>query len=63
MPSFNETCCEFDLLQKAIHEVLRNNMAGAHLVFITRGSPDTLSISDEQTIQVPEVVLRVLAKR
>ena len=38
-------------VQKAIHEVLRNNMAGAHLVFITRGSPDTLSISDEQTIQ------------
>ena len=38
-------------VQKAIHDVLRNNMAGAHLVFITRGSPDTLSISDEQTIQ------------
>jgi hypothetical protein len=38
-------------VQKAIHDVLRNNMAGAHLVFVTRGSPDTLSISDEQTIQ------------
>ena len=26
-------------------------MAGAHLVLLTRGSSDTLSISDEQTIE------------
>ena len=38
-------------VQKAIHDVLRNNMAGAHLVIISRGSPDTLSLSDEQTIE------------
>ena len=38
-------------VHKAIHDVLRNNMAGAHLVIISRGSPDTLSLSDEQTIR------------
>ena len=32
-------------------QVLRGNMAGAHLILLTRGSPDTLSISDEQTIE------------
>lgn len=38
-------------IKKAIHEVLRSNMAGAHLILVTRGSQDTLSISDEQSIQ------------
>jgi calcium-activated chloride channel regulator 4 len=38
-------------VQQAIQEVLRGNMAGAHLVLVTRGSADTLSISDEQTIE------------
>ena len=38
-------------VHKAIHDVLRNDMAGAHLVIISRGSPDTLSLSDEQTIR------------
>ena len=38
-------------VHKAIHDVLRNSMAGAHLVIISRGSPDTLSLSDEQTIR------------
>ena len=38
-------------VHKAIHDVLRNDMAGAHLVIISRGSPDTLSLSDEQTIE------------
>ena len=38
-------------VQQAIQEVLRGKMAGAHLILLTRGSPDTLSISDEQTIQ------------
>ena len=38
-------------VKQAIQEVLRSNMAGAHLILMTRGSTDTLSLSDEQTIQ------------
>ena len=38
-------------IQKAIHDVLRNNMAGAHLIIMSRGSQDTLKISDEQAIE------------
>ena len=38
-------------VRQAIQEVLRGNMAGAHLILMTRGSTDTLSLSDEQTIQ------------
>ena len=38
-------------VQKAVHDVLRNDFAGANIILITRGSEDTLSISDEQTIE------------
>lgn len=49
--SHSDVKCLLCGVQKAIHEVLRINMAGAHLVLVTRGSADTLSISDEQTIE------------
>ena len=49
--SHSDVKCLLCGVQQAIQEVLRGNMAGAHLVLLTRGSPDTLSISDEQTIQ------------
>ena len=32
-------------------QVLRNNLGGAHLILVTRGSSSSLSISDEQTIE------------
>ncbi len=37
-------------VQKAVHSVLGNNVAGGHLVVVTRGLQESLSISDEQTI-------------
>lgn len=43
--------CLFCGVKSAIHEVLRNNMDGAHLVLVTSGSDKTLSISDEHTIE------------
>ena len=49
--SHTDVKCLLCGVQQAIQEVLRGNMAGAHLVLLTRGSPDTLSISDEQTIE------------
>ncbi len=38
-------------VQSAVHEVLGQDVGGAHLVLVTRGLQETLSISDEQTIQ------------
>lgn len=49
--SHTDVKCLLCGVQQAIQEVLRGNMAGAHLVLLTRGSTDTLSISDEQTIE------------
>ena len=49
--SHTDVKCLLCGVQQAIQEVLRGHMAGAHLILLTRGSPDTLSISDEQTIQ------------
>jgi len=48
--SRSDSKCLLCGVQKAIHDVLRNNMAGAHLILITRGSVDTLTLNDEKTL-------------
>ena len=50
-PPYSDVKCLLCGVKQAIQEVLRSNMAGAHLILMTRGSTDTLSLSDEQTIQ------------
>ena len=43
--------CVLCSLQKVVHEVVRDNHAGTHIILLTQGSPDTLSTSDENVIK------------
>ena len=43
--------CVLCALQKIVHEVVRDNHAGTHIILLTHGSPDTLSITDENIIK------------
>ncbi len=43
--------CVLCSLQKVVHEVVRDNHAGTHIILLTHGSPDTLSITDENIIK------------
>lgn len=43
--------CVLCSLQKVVHEVIKDNHAGAHIILVTQGSPDTLSITDENVIK------------
>ena len=39
------------MVQKVLHEVVRDNHAGTHIILITQGSADTLSLTDEAVIE------------
>jgi hypothetical protein len=43
--------CVLCALQKIVNEVVRDNHAGTHIILLTHGSPDTLSITDENIIK------------
>ena len=43
--------CVLCSLQKVVHDVVRDNHAGTHIILITQGSSDTLSLTDEKVIQ------------
>ena len=43
--------CVLCSLQKVVHEVVRDNHSGTHIILLTHGSPDTLSITDENIIK------------
>ena len=50
LSSSNERCV-LCALQKAVHDVVRDNQAGTHIILMTQGSPDTLSLTDEKVVQ------------
>jgi len=43
--------CVLCSLQKVVHEVVRDNHSGTHIILLTHGSPDTVSLSDENIIK------------
>ena len=49
--SRSEKRCVLCSLQKVLNEVIRDNRAGAHIILITQGSSDTLSLTDEEVIR------------
>ena len=49
--SRSEKRCVLCSLQKVLHEVVRDNHAGTHIILITQGSADTLSLTDEAVIE------------
>ena len=38
-------------MQKVIHEVVGDHKAGTHIVLVTQGSSDTLSLTDENILR------------
>ena len=49
--SRNDQRCVLCSLQKVVHEVVRDSHAGTHIILMTQGSPDTLSLTDEKVVQ------------
>ena len=49
--SRSEKRCVLCSLQKVLHQVVRDNHAGTHIILITQGSSDTLSITDEAVVR------------
>jgi hypothetical protein len=43
--------CVLCAMQKVIHEVVSDHKAGTHIVLVTRGGPDTLSLTDENILR------------
>ena len=49
--SSSEKRCVLCSLQNVVHDVVRDHHAGTHIILITQGSSDTLSLTDENVIQ------------
>ena len=43
--------CVLCALQKVVHDVVRDSTAGTHIVLVTQGAPDTLSLTDEKVVR------------